>query len=482
MTKEKNSMDNFLRESIGNMEIEPSRNVWKGVSKKLIIFELLRLNFTNVSKAWLYSGFAVVATFAGLSYFGLQKEAINPDLSSPLSKTEQTSTSLSERFQNTESQSSALSGKSTQTTSTFPSEMISESENSVSNPTASEIVSDYSTNNESAQNIKTNNLETHHISNSSKEKTALNTTPRKKQATNSQTLLIDPESIISSQENENAAPTYILTSIFSELNILQTKPKWDQIDSSQLIANHVDQTEEKKNRGPRNYEWFMTANYMPEWPIAEEDIYVNNYQLSLSTGLQYNKMSISVGIGMMSEKTPSKYQSHYLSYDSVGYFYDIESFEEHPFIEDSIIIHYTIRNIFDSVAHQSKLNGPDQRRRWIFVPIELGYQLISNPKYELRGKLSATFGWEAYTESPNNSQAFPSNYSIEDITPASQSFVKLGIGLENSFSILPQWWIYAEPRVNYYTKSPYQIKESNQSGPFGFGLQLGVKYKFKGKR
>lgn len=465
MTKEKNSMDNFLRGSLGNMEIEPSRNVWKGISKRLIIFELLRLNFTNVGKAWVYSGLAVVATVVGLSYFGLQEDSSPTDDHSPLSKTEQIGTTESESLKSMDTQATQISGTSAQTTPMTSSEMISESDNLVSNPAASETVSDHLVNHENASETPSsapvqNNTET------------IIAIPAK---TNNTSLV---EKYI--RMEREPAPE-LLEMKTSELVVENSLFVWPSTNSSPLsipVASNAPDGTEATNP----MEWFISANYMPEWLFSDEDIYVNNQQLSIKAGFQHKKMSFSLGLGLKTEKTPSKYRSHYSSYDSVGYFYDIDSFEEHPFIEDSIIIHYTVRNIYDSIPHQSEMNGPDQRRRWVFIPIELGYQILSKPKYELTGKLAATFGWEVYSESPNVSNAFPSNYSIEDITPQTQSYVQLGIGLENSFSILPQWWIYAEPRLNYYTKSPYRFEGSSQSGPFGFGLQLGVKYKFKGKR
>lgn len=467
MTKENNSMDNFLRDSLGNMEIEPTRSVWKGISKRLIIFELLRLNFTNVSKSWIYSGLAVVATVAGISYFGLQEESLPTVDRSPLSKTEQTSTIESESLKSLETQTKQISGTSTQNTSTTSSEMISESEILVSNPNASEIVSDPLANEPSSATITNSIDKQDHNSTRLSAPTELN---------NYNT---SPEMALLLKESESA-PEYLemkTAELFLEDKIFT----WPPLDSSQLLSqedssNAIDASE------TRNMEWFVSANYRPEWPISNEDIYVNNHQLSVKAGFQYEKMSFSLGLGLKTENTPSTYNSYYSSYDSVGYFYDIDYFEEHPFIEDSIIIYYTIRNIYDSINHQSEMNGPGQRRRWVFIPVEIGYQILSKPKYELTGKLAATFGWEVYTENPNLSNTFPANYSIEDITPQTQSYVQIGIGLENSFSIMPQWWIYAEPRINYYTKSPYRLEGVRHTGPFSFGLQMGVKYKFKGRR
>lgn len=453
MTKEKNSMDNFLRGALGNLEVQPTQSVWKGISKRLIIFELLRFNFTNVGKAWVYSGLAVVATVAGLSYFGLQEDTLDPDPTTPALNTEQTSARELENTARLEKETIQISESSTPSTSVSSSEMIPEPEKLVTHQTASKMPTDISSTTQHPTPLNP--------------KVELNIAP------------VSEKQGITRNTETHFSEAQTIESKSTDLSLTKSQVIWPALDSSQLHLN----TEYNKDANSSSAaEWFISANYMPEWLFSEEDIYVNNQQLSLKAGMQYDKLTASIGIGLKTEKTPGIYQSNYSTYDSVGYFYDIEYFEEHPFIEDSIIIHYTIRNIFDSSHHQSEMNGPNQRRRWLFIPVEVGYQIISKPKYELTGKFVASFGWEFYTETPDVSGAFPSNYTLEEITPISQSFVQVGLGIENSFSIMPQWWVMAEPRINYYTKSPYQIKGSHHTGPIGFGLLIGVKYKFKGRR
>lgn len=74
MSKETNHIDQFLRGSLEGLKIEPQQSVWKGVSKRLILLELLRLNFTNIGKSWLYTGLATVGAIAGITYFSLTQK------------------------------------------------------------------------------------------------------------------------------------------------------------------------------------------------------------------------------------------------------------------------------------------------------------------------------------------------------------------------------------------------------------------------
>jgi len=81
MNNNNNDMDKFLRGSLGNLEIKPSQSVWKSVSKRLLILELARLNFTNIGKFWLYSGLATVTTVAGLSLFSINNNSSEDKIS-----------------------------------------------------------------------------------------------------------------------------------------------------------------------------------------------------------------------------------------------------------------------------------------------------------------------------------------------------------------------------------------------------------------
>jgi len=75
MTKEKNNMDEFLRGSLNDIEIQPSQSVWKKISKRLLILELIHLNFSNLSKYWLYSVLIALMVIPGITYLNLKNNS-----------------------------------------------------------------------------------------------------------------------------------------------------------------------------------------------------------------------------------------------------------------------------------------------------------------------------------------------------------------------------------------------------------------------
>lgn len=495
MANEKQNMDNFLRESLGNLEMNPSKNVWKGVSKKLILLELIRLNFSNIGKSWLYTGVAAVTTFAGFTLYQLNQQEIpteTPNSTEVIiaSETKEEKAQQEDTYQMTENDVESLN----------EGEIITELEpieeiNQIQGLTKASIINRKS--NEPEVEIEPNpvvdisksdsdinqkskldgNIEEKQQNNIiSKEITAINESDFNEDTDSSQTQYTPKTELQNNSENKDLNNS-------KQSNDSEKSNLKDSSEKKKLIAPVIITDDDKKNDLAKHksskLSWFVGANYTPEWPISSEEMYVNNHQLGVKAGVEYKKWSMSIGIGMKSEKTPSRYMAHYATFDSVGFFYDIDYYEQVPNYADSIIIHYTTRSVFDSIDHESEIKGADQKRKWIFIPINFSYRLYQKPKYELMAKVSANFGWSNYTEEIDLSTALAGYYQLENTTVKNyDTYLQVGIGLENNFSILPNWWIYAEPRLNYYVKSPYELKGNSSNGPFAFGLQIGIKYKF----
>lgn len=494
MADEKQNMDHFLRESLGNLETNPSKNVWKGVSKKLILLELIRLNFSNIGKSWLYTGAAAVTAFAGFTLYQLNQETSPTETPNHTevhiaSDTKVDKGEQKETYQITETD--LESAKDDEIIRELePIEEISKNQEvskaSALNrkvnvpepdPKANPVIKTSREDNmvKDNENIKINHQEysTSKIPSAESmivipEVEAISQTPHTRQTPQPEPLKTSETSSLKDEEKPSVEEkTHMEGSSKKEKTI------------APLIISEDDKKQEVENSSSSKLSWFIGAHYTPEWPISSEDMYVNNNQLGLRAGVEYKKWAFSIGIGVKSEKTPSRFMAHYSTFDSVGFYYDIDYYEQVPNFQDSIIIHYDIRSIFDSIDHESVVQGPDQKRRWIFIPIDFSYRLYQKPKYELMAKVSANFGWSNYTEEIDLSTALAGYYQLENITVNNNdTYLQVGIGLENNFSILPNWWIYAEPRLNYYVKSPYEIKGNSSKGPFAFGLQIGIKYKF----
>jgi hypothetical protein len=461
MSNNKNNMDNFLRDSLSNITAAPSQSVWKGITKRLIILELLRLNFTNVGKAWLYSGMATVATISGLAYFNLTHQTEEKPIITETPQTEQITNTVKETepieivASAVEAEQTSTAKETTAISETTPlteSTLITETTNSKTEETIPQ-----------KQNNKENNSELYTLA-SSKES-------------------IGSNEYLKSSEREDTP--ILLTAIpIEKLPELSSSKVLNGIGRGQMkpfiLQDDEKNTKAKKAEKSLGIDWVIGASYTPEWPLSDEDMYVYNHQYLLNGGIELDKWSFNIGLGLRTEKTPSMFMSEFQSYDSVGYYYDIEYYEPNPDNPDSIILYYNIENIYDSVDHHSESHGPDQRRRWIFIPVSVGYQLYSTPKYQLYANLFGQFGWEYYTETAEMDLKVASGSTMKDITPeVNPNYLQIGIGFENNYQLSSQWRIYAEPRLNYYINTPYSINQTSGNGPYSFGIKVGVKYKLK---
>jgi hypothetical protein len=461
MSENKSNIDKILRDSLGELKVPPSPSVWKKLSKRLILLELIRLNFTNVSKTWLYAGMAAIVTVGGITYFSLRQQENN------LEELE-------------EKQATEIKTEDNQSSIRLPQESIV----NISDP---EKVDGDDKETIPAEVQKT-------ISETEVLKSALNEKENTASQNTLQTLNQEPETTALSLNSAGVERSIlrddmVLLPIISIPGDIKSIPIEEKARVSEVFdiksrdthLSELPEDDEIKSGPPKwkksGLRWNASLAYTPEFPLTKDEIFVNNNQFSINGGLEYKKFSANIGIGMRIEKTPSDYIMHAPSYDSVGFYYDIDYYEEDPNDPESIIIYYTVESVFDTVVHLSDHNGPDQTRKWIFIPFDIGYEIFSLPKYQLNAKINGNYGWSYNVEEVDVKHE--EHVIMEEVTAESKvNYMQIGFGLENAYSLSNNWWLFAEPRVNYYINTPYIVNETTGNGPYSFGLKIGVKYKF----
>lgn len=439
-------MDNFLRESLNHVEIKPSQSVWKNISKQLIILELIRFNFTNIGKSWLFSSLAVVATIGGITYYSMTEKTDETLNSNSVPQTESTSNTENDDYNPTNDK---LTTESTSLEKTATKEsLISDSQEPVNSSKPTQPYSaQWTEKSLNKVNSKTNVKSTPPVTSLGNEKITLGTYQLPAKPIETLPEAIEDNSLTINNQEE-------------------TIPLKKSDDSIDIPVN------EKASGG-----WSISGFYEPEWPLSSDDNYTVSNQLGVKAGYEFNRLTVDVGVGYQWGKTPSRYLTEYSVYDSVGFFYDIDYFEIVPGYPDSVIIHYTTVNIFDSVAHTAEMAGSEKTRAWIVIPVELGYKLIQTKRFELAANLNAQIGMLVNEKKADEALNLSGTYIIKDITTSpNPHYIQVGVGLENSLNVLPHWWIYAEPRVNYYLNNSFTLNGSRK-GPLSFGVQIGIKYK-----
>ena len=522
MIKNKQNMDDFLKGSLDNLKIEPSQNVWKKTSKSLLILEIIRFNFSNISKHWLYTTILILALSAGfISYNSLSE---TPD---------QTSTINNNTAENNELMSSPKAniiaydeGNGTtepkqQTTTTQPHAtiedndnyksalQIKESENLALLEDRKDAIPKHPNNAQKREALQLNPIIPTSETDSRTQQSQKTITPIFQQVDRQkpQTEVSQAEIPITSEvkgtklqkiqsksiKGSGVKSIYIyeqggIISIPPLVITNKTKPnKYTKPTTKRRQRKNKSKNSFKKPNKRNKYpneineypSFHISANYLYSQAANYSNYLPQSHSFSIKGGVNYKRFDAKIGIGIQSEQNKTSYNVHYNTSDSVGFFYDIDYYEIIPNNPDSIIIHYTISPIFDTVNH-TDLMEIKQKSRWVVLPIELGYEVLKRKSYILAIGLSARFGWEYYRESisTSNIQSITEKTYTPSGATSTNSYITLGIGLENQIKIYKNWWFVIEPRAFFYAKTPYKWENSKNHGPFGFGINTGIRFKF----
>ncbi len=513
MSMKNNNMDKFLRGSLDNLEVHPSQNVWKSISKRLLILEVIRLNFTNVGKFWLYSGLATLTTIAGISYYANTQDQTTEAVHELDGIELVTDSKGSENINNTENTSLALmkTEEANRESSTENRE-----ETNIGLPTKSEILTEdgnNETNDDNSSQLESSKESLKNQNEAEKQASGLvYSTTAVAASQDASTTNISQNENASNELNENRSEDLTKLPAHSSSKNSGTLYFYNQegpiaipplLIGSQLKPTKFDQPKERKNKKqktqkPGQYKstvknnndykgqgeteklkWSASLNYRHDWPIENSNFLPQSNMLSIKGGVNWKRWDLDIGIGLQSDETTAVYEFLYSSYDSVGFFYDIDYYETIPGNPDSIIIHYTINPVFDTVSHSS-VEEYSQNSRWVVVPITIAYEILQKESYVLKVGISAKVGWEYYREMmvPSNfPQGIGTSYQqigVESVSP----FITLGFGLENQIKIYDKWWFIIEPQLYYNMKTPYKWDGSKATGPLGFGINTGIKFKF----
>lgn len=540
MTKEKNNMDDFLRGSLNDFEIQPSQSVWKKISRRLLILELIRLNFSNVSKYWLYSGLIALMVIPGTTYFNLNNNTAtmnsiatnsvieeaedkpaqkNITINDDATETTQTSaskttpSSATEIVQPSAGNTSTINYQQAEKNSQEPAfedlALIEErddaipNENNIQEPAKKEsqavlaVVSspDKQTKTEESLNTSTSNLQKTTaptaLAYSSPAASQTKTKNRTTQKNTTELNKLEPKtfegsgffSIYIYEDGIINIPPLKISSRTKPYKFDKPKTKKEKQRVSKKNRKNSFKKNKKENKRPNPLierpTYTISADYQHHWPGNFKEYIPQTNMFSINGGINYKRFEAGIGIGIQGGENNAAIQVNYSSMDSVGYYYDIDYYEIIPDNPDSIIIHYTMVPTFDTVSH-TELIEEKQKNRWVVLPIRVAYEVLKKESYILALGLSAQFGWEYYQETlPVSTIQSITEITYKPIGSApTNSYITLGIGVENQIKVYKNWWLIVEPKAYYYLKTPYKWDGSGNHGPFGFGLHTGIRFKF----
>lgn len=201
----------------------------------------------------------------------------------------------------------------------------------------------------------------------------------------------------------------------------------------------------------------------------------------LTANFTYSKWLIQAGAGYHLMQDLGKYQVKYTTWDSVGFYREVTSFEFAKDNPDSIIIHYTKRTVYDSIENIS-LSERNNKYSYLTLPLHLGYKIYENQVLTVRLKAGMVFSLLIAKSEPvvNVDVSDASQVSVEKVVPERVKTnwhytlgVQLGFRLGNNTSLS------VEPYYGQYL-NPVYLNSTGWNGkrPRMFGIRTGIELNF----
>jgi Outer membrane protein beta-barrel domain len=458
-------LDALFRKTLGNSQMEPSPDLWKGINQKLLLTELVHFNFTNVPKAfWIGAGGAALIGLIFLFNQIPDGKTVENDYNPVIVNNGQhkTSSSASDKTKILTPSNSSQSGNANLSSQTSGKGLPVN--NSQPNTTIPVLASNNTTRIKSTIKIA--------------DKISVPTESESPTQSNAEQPATESHLIVT---QERRSDDYKLNYL-SPLTVASLLPVTEE-DTMLRIQNLngilnvplVTKTEIPK---------FFTYNIgvSPELSLYRNNGQYSESNLWLKTGLTYHigKFSLQTGVGLGYVFDQANYRVRYKSKDSIGYFTDIISFIITP--GNNII--YTTKDIavYDSIEHVAD-NRAISRYTYLQIPLLLGYEVFESDRWSIGIKAGPAISFLIASKEAAPFIDYP-NAQLIRVENNSFSRVKMNwelqAALDIEYRLTKNFSIYADPSYNHYFK-PFETQESATSkakDPYSIGIELGIRVNF----
>ncbi len=217
--------------------------------------------------------------------------------------------------------------------------------------------------------------------------------------------------------------------------------------------------------------------------VVPELIFTGADQTNKGIGIEitgrylWNDFYVETGLGFNISDNDSKYKIEYEQYDSIGYYYKVNSFS----IDESSgqpLFNTDVEAVFDTVDY-SHSEVTRNTYTYLYLPVYAGVKLYQFKKITVNLQAGLTYSLLIKSNEPtveyNNDQA--TRISIVNETPSrisSNWLMSASVGLQYQFN--PKIGLNVEPMLKYYIKPIYE-RGYNSKNTFGFGLRVGMYFK-----
>jgi len=174
------------------------------------------------------------------------------------------------------------------------------------------------------------------------------------------------------------------------------------------------------------------------------------------------------------------YMVHMETFDSTGYYNDINSFTIDPQNPDSIIFNTVPVAVWDSVPHQSHEQTQNQYT-YLQLPFMIGYKAYERGLFSAYIKTGPSFSFLLNRKEPTLTYYNPDAtvQNIDNYTPTRMNTsIQILVSLCLQFQPTEKFGIMVEPTYRYYLRSVYEVQGSSLKNPYGIGVRGGIFYNF----
>jgi hypothetical protein len=452
------SLDDLFRENVGTQEFTPAPKVWRHLNRKLLSREIIRFNFTNVPRFFLYgaAGSAVViATVAYLllSPFDPAKSAdSHPEIAGKMTVQQE------------------IPVVSSQPSGTINQDVPSKGSSSSGLKPSGPVTADYTPapRSSAARSVNQHN-------------TMLASLPRASVASMPALPSLPSAGVTSSTE--------AAASSFETIGMLEPKDfegfELISRDTLCIIRNGVI-SKFAPEAAPLPSFFSASLAVSPEMALLNTNgsaVTEFNYWANALVAYHFSRFTVRTGLGIGLTYDEGKYQVKYISNDSVSYYKEVIAYYSDPADPSKII--YVTRNhvIYDSVTHLAD-DRTRNRFTYIQVPLLVGMNLLETPRFNLGFELGPAMTVLIGEKKAQPEISIPNGRLIlvQDVTaPRASLNWQLWAKLNIEYQFTKQWGIFVNPYYKYYLNAPTK-SEDGRSINQAFGIDVGIQYLFGRKK
>ena len=223
------------------------------------------------------------------------------------------------------------------------------------------------------------------------------------------------------------------------------------------------------------------AGFSPAVNIYPDGQNRNDYSLELIAAYEKSRFIVEGGIGGNYATESVKYGIIYSSYDSIGYYINVNSYSFKPGNSDSVVFETSLKSVYDSIDHY-RIEENTNKYAYLQIPLRIGYRIIEKNRFSLDLKVGILFSLQVYKDVPDVPYQGNDGDRIEVIRHYPDRLTTnwqytAGVGI--NYHINRQLRFTLEPFYRQYLKSVYSTgSEYSARSPYAFGIRGGIYFHF----